>query len=545
MPVVPYNRGQPAVQPQALRTGQLSGVSPSAGTSGARQMRQMGQQISDIGGELNRVAVQQQNDRNASKVLAAKTAFDAEAATVLTDARNQRGMNAWGITKKTNEWYKSASQKHLDGLENEAQRKAMQGVFAQKWPAIKANIYSHEVAEQRSAVNESAKASIQSAVDFGIANRDDPNLLAQSTADISRVVRAQQAVNEGWDEETTQAALQSHLTALHKGVIEAKLDEDPRAAEAYYEVNKDQIRGIEQPVIEAKLAVGRQLVEAQTFVDEQEAQGATEEEQLAQARDRYEGEQEEEVIAEITRRASQREAAIRRGQDEAYREADAKLMEGATYDQLPPSLLAKLDRDDRAKLRKGQYGQVTDWDTYYGLRQLAAQDPEAFRRMDLTRYFGDLDASKRTEIVKLQTKAQKDPESLTLGRTKWQVMQQAAAKAGLDPSKQSKEGGEGDKVRAFYRRIDDEILQFYNEQGREPGRKELLDITDRLNREIVMSDAGWFWFDAEQPAAIVEVEGVPTDMVDELAETVEAEGAPVTEDNIRKLYNYLLDRGVQ
>lgn len=541
MPTVPqYGGGEPRVQAQRLRTGQARGVSPTAGTGPARQLQQVGQQISRTGAQLTDIAIQQQTDRNASMVLAAKTAFDAEAAKVIVDARNQRGMNAWGLTDRTDEWYKSSSQRYIDNLENDAQKQAMRQVFAEKWPSIKSNIYGHEVSEQRRAVNDSAKAAIQSATDFGVANHNDPALLQQSVADIQRTVLAQQAINEGWTAEVADAALQSHLTALHKSVIDAKLDADPRAAEAYYEANREQIRGVDQPVIEEKLATGKRILDAQEFVDEQELQGATEEEQLKKARTQFEGEAEEEAIAEVTRRFSQKQAAITRDQQAAYREADQVLFEGGNYSDIPNSLLGRLSRADRGRLRDEQYGKVTDWPTYYGLRQVAAREPSTFASMDLTPYFGKLDDAKRAEMIKLQTKAAKDPADLALGRTKWQVMQQSAANAGLDPSKDKEDNSAGEKVREYYRRVDDEILEFYNEKGKEPNREQLLQITDNLSREVVQS--GWIW-DTERPAALAEVEGVPTEMVDNLAEQVAAQNREVTDENIKKLYDYLVSIG--
>lgn len=536
---VPIN---PTVQRQGIQTGGLRRVSPGTGTEGARQQQALGQALSQQAGVMSEIAVKQQEERNTSQVLAAKTTFDAQAAERLTDARNAQGANAWGVTKRTEEWWQKATSEHIDNMENEAQKQTLRRMFDEKWPSTKANIYSHEVGQQRKAVNDSAKASIQSASDLAVANHNDPNLVNQAITDITRTVKVQQATNEGWTPDVAEAARMSHLTALHKSVIDAKLDENPAAAEAYYEQYKDQIRGSDQPLVEEGLATGKRRRQSQEFVDQMAIEDKSEEEAIAEARKRFEGEDEEEAIDEVTRRFSRREAAISRDQSEAYRQADEILMaEGGSYDAIPNSVLRRLDRASREKLRNEQYGKVTDWPTYYQLRQMAAQQPEAFATTDLTPYFGKLDASKRTEMIKLQTKASENPSDLALGRTKWQVIQQAAGQVGLDPKKANeKNTGDGEKVRSFYRRIDDEILDFSTVNGREPNQSELLKITDRLTAEVV--ETGFLW-DSTRSAGLIEVEGVPTDQIDEIAEAVQLEGVEVSDENIKAWYDYESQKG--
>lgn len=535
MPTVPRAEG-PQVQTRALRTGQIQKLSPTQLTGAAQQQQQLGQALQRTSATLNEIEVRKQVERNTSQVLAAKTAFEAEAATTLTGAKNTRGANAWGITDKTMAWYEKSSSQHVDNMENEAQKTVLRQIFAEKLPGVKAGVFSHEIGEQRRAVNDSAKAGIQASIDLASANYTDPVMLDQALTDITRTVRVQQATNEGWTKDVADVALMGHTTALHKSVIDAKLDVDPDAAEAHFEKYKDQIQGSEHATIIDGIETGNRRRKAQSFVDEMAAEGKSEEEQLREARKRFEGEDEEEAVAQVTRRFSQTQAAISRDQQAAFREADDILMaEDGSYDQIPNSMLRRLKRSDREALRAEQYGKVTDWPTYYGLRQLAAKDPVTFAAMDLTPHFGKLDAAKRSEIIKLQTTAAKDPTDLSLGRTKWQVLQQAATSAGLDPSDDKKDNSNGEQVRAFYRRVDDELLAHFQRTGKEASQDELIAITDKLTLQVVDTN----WWNTDVAAGLIEIEGVPQEQIPDLATAVQGEGMEVTDENIQKLYNYI------
>lgn len=540
-PIVP-TYDQPQVQRRALGTTQQRGISPDAFTEQARQLQKSAGDVIQFSETMQKLENRKQEERDAAVVMAARSSFEKEVADRTIQAKDRRGLNAWGLSDENEAWYKETRAKYLGSMENEAQKAAMSQVLYSREPTFYAGIKGHEVSEQRRAVNDSAKASISADINSAAAGYNDDATVQQAVTSIKRTVAVQQAVNEGWDAERVKDEQLGHTTTLHRQIIKQKLNDDPVMARAHFDQYKDQIAGVDHAEIEGWLKSGASRVKAQEFADGMSAKGLSEMEQIAEARKRLSGDEERDAIAEITGRFSMERAAIERDQQMAREAAHNIVIEpNQTWRDIPADLWARLDPADKERFQKDGYGDKTDWGTYYGLRQLAAKDPEAFGKMDLTPYFGSLDDARRAEMIKLQTKALEDPNDPDIGRTKMQVMQQSAANAGLDPKKDKEDNEAGEKLRQFYRRIDDEILDFAKKNGREPSKKELLEITDRLSIEVAKNRR--FWFDLERAAGVAEVEGVPTEMVDDLAAVVEAHGAEVTDENIKALYDHLQRKG--
>lgn len=543
MPTIPTY--QPQVSRTALRTPQQEGISPQAFTLQAEQLQQASKGVAQLGSVLQQIEDRKQEERDASMVLAARSAFKKEEADQLIDAKNRQGMNAWGLSDEKSTWWKETTQRYLSDTENPQQKAALQRVFLESEPTFYSNIKSHEVAEQRRAVNDSAKASIAADINSAVAGHDDPRVVEGAVTSIKRTVYAQQAVNDGWDEERAAQELENQLTTMHRHVIKSKLNENPAAAETYFEQYKDQIAGRDHPEIQTWLKSGMSRVKAQQVVDSLAAKGMNEQAQLDYIRKHLEGDEERDAIAEATTRFSMERAAIERDQQAAREMAHNIILEpGKTWKDIPGELWARLDPADKERMQEGTYGKTTDWPTYYSLRQIAARDPSTFASMDLTPYFGKLDDARRTEMIKLQTKALDSPDDMAIARSKWQIMEQSAAAAGLDPKKAKDDSSNGEKLREYYRRVDDEMMAFQQRTGKEPTKADLLQITDDLARQITYERWGIIP-DTERAAALADVEGVPRDMVPELARRVEAAGQPVTDENVQKLYNYLISRGVR
>jgi hypothetical protein len=125
---------------------------------------------------------------------------------------------------------------------------------------------------------------------------------------------------------------------------------------------------------------------------------------------------------------------------------------------------------------------------------------------------------------------------MAISRTKTQIMRAGAINAGVS-EKQAKQGF-GDEVEVYFKRFDEELASFQESTGKEPTNKDMSEIADRLSIEVIRDPKAIF-FKGKRPAIEAEIEGVPSDMIDDLAAAIQNTGTPVTDKNIQDLYRYL------
>lgn len=217
------------------------------------------------------------------------------------------------------------------------------------------------------------------------------------------------------------------------------------------------------------------------------------------------------------------------------------------YDSIDPIDLENMDGGERislqSRVRIDSSGETvkTDKKELYRLRNLYRNDRLAFLDYNLMQSSHLLSGSDFEEFVKLQT----DEKALMVSRNKAQYMKQAAGGAGIDPKDLTDDGSKGDEARAYYNRVDDELESIKQQTGKDPTLKDIEEITDRLNIEVIRERSIWplgkfpwrlFGGDIEERAGAMEIEGVPSELIDELALALKDAGEDVTETNIRYLY---------
>jgi hypothetical protein len=312
-----------------------------------------------------------------------------------------------------------------------------------------------------------------------------PNPITGIKSDILKRVRVIATLN-GWSPERKQMEEAKHLTNLHKQVIQAVIDKDPTRAREYYEANKEEINGAEREGVEKVLQVGGQKLLAQTFADEVDASGMGEAEAIAAARAKFSGEDEAAAVAEVKIRFAETQGARERAQRDASDTAWGVYARTGRVSAIPSSVLAALDgRDlaalkDHARVRAEGRAVKTDFGTYYDLRQMAVNDPEGFRKVDLRRYTGKLSGSDLQEMASLQTgkpKEIKDAATLT------QQLSSTYDTLGWGASKREQKG-------AFDRAVTDAINTEQTRRGKE------LDYTERqaiIDRMAIEGDVNGMW----------------------------------------------------
>lgn len=338
--------------------------------------------------------------------------------------------------------------------------------------------------------------------------------------------------------------LKENISSVHESVIKNAVDENIGYAKEWYQKNKKNILGERHDEIEKLLKSSGVREESQEAVDDYVARGLTETEAKAEARKKFSGEVEDSILSRISNRYAEAKQALDRkqalfGEDarSAYADAiDQGLPAEDAYDAISTEDLKGMDGAEKISLQKTRNAAAknesvrTDRKDYTELMDMMKNDPNKFKEVSLYKY-----QLSETDF-KSFTKAQTDPQELIMARSKARILSDGAAKVGLKAS-----GRRGktmrDKVVAYNRRVEEELKAFQLATGKKATPKDIDEITDRLAIEIVRNPGRFFGlFEGERPAISAEIEGVPTDMIDEIAQTLVNMGEPVTDENIRRGY---------
>lgn len=479
MPSVPsYDSFQVQARPlPGVR--QESNVSPGMLATGDDQIR-LGQGLQRAGAGLGELALKMQDRQNADMMFRAETALQTDFLEYKASASERRGQNAWNITKDTATWFDKKASEHEGNLENDAQRM----LFRQQATKLRTQALGYfsafETEQRRVSLGESAQASIVGATNLAASAAADAPRGAPTEggfvqafdvsahkADIIKRVQALSAMN-GWSPELRAAKESEHLTNFHKQIIQARLDADPAGAKAYFEANKGEIAGSQHDLITKALKVGGIKETAQSFADQAEATGLDETDALKAAREKYSGEEEAAVVQELKVRFGERSRIREQGQKDASDAAWQAFSKRGRLSDIPAATLAAMDGRDLETLRTHArvvsegHAVKTDPNTYLDLREMARENPQAFRQLDLRRYIGKLSGGDIQEFSKLQGSVEKIKDAATLD-----------AQLGNTHDQLGWGAGDREKKGAF----DKKVADFINDEQQRRGKA--LDYTER------------------------------------------------------------------
>lgn len=348
----------------------------------------------------------------------------------------------------------------------------------------------------------------------------------------------------GWDANTTNAQYVNNVSKLHAAVItEAVNNGNPGYAKLWLKTHRSQITPdmAENAAKDIETADIRE--QGQNKADAIFGKGKSRTQMMEEARSISDPKVRDDVVSRIKSRFVEEDAIRQRDYADAWDEASKIIAEGGSRDAIPPALWNRMSGDDRDRAEsiiRQRNDRALKPDsakallTYFTLLDAAHNAPEAFARENLNAYIGLVDADKLERLKMLQGK----PPEMAMSRTKDMVLKQGAADLGLDPKDMTKDTPNGRKLRAFYDRVDQEGAAFQAANSRIPSVKEWKEITDRLAITVARDPSAVF-FKGERPAISAEIPGVPPDLIDELAYRVKEQNMPVTDENIKKLFDYI------
>lgn len=400
MPTVPtYDSFQ--VAPQAAPDVHVADVQPGDSSL------QLGKALETAGADFNDSAIRLQHQQNADRVFQAEAGIKDSYLQYETQAKSQRGQDAWGVTQATTKWWNDNLKKATDGLENDQQRE----IFLKTTTPIRdqsiTTLAAYEQQQRQVSVEESGKASITGSINLAAANPTNTSIVNGAKSDILRRVQVLGDLN-GWTPEIREAQAAQYVTNLHKQVIQSQIDTNPDAARAYFDANKAEIQGADRDEIDKQIRVGTIRQVGQQGSDAIMQQGLGESQALLEARSKYTGEQQDEVVRRVKERYADIDMARERGQKDAADQAWQQWSKDKSMGNIPTSVLNSMDGKDRDALQAEDSAHAsgkdiqTDWSTFYDLRQAASVNPSDFAQTDIRRYFPKLNPAQREQLIDTQ-----------------------------------------------------------------------------------------------------------------------------------------------
>lgn len=389
MPKVPlYNEQQVDLRP-------LPNVRVDAPQS---DMPRVGAALLSAGNSVGNIAQREQERRNADRLFRTEAQLRDEYRQFETSLQDRRGQNAWGVTNDVDAWFNDHSKGYLDGLENDAQRRLLEPKLAELRLRSLESAARFEGQERRVSLEESAKASIESATNLAAASWNNADAVAGAKRDIVQRIGVQAGFN-GWTPERRTAEEAQALTNLHMQVLQAMADKDPDAARAYFTANRNEIAGADRDTVEKVVDAGEIKVKSQRESDALVAKGLTESETLRLAREGHEGAMRDAIVERVKQRFTDATAAQ---QAEERKVADLAwdFFARGGVDAIPVAVLNQLDGRTLTAMRTQQRQEriETNWETYYSLRR------NGLEGVDLRAYSSELAPPQLKELMDEQTK---------------------------------------------------------------------------------------------------------------------------------------------
>lgn len=393
MPQIPVYNGQ-QVRTNELRTVNQQAPDVSSG------LRAVGQGLGALGEVADKIV---QRDVEAEALGAQAGILEKFNAWKAEEQNKARGINAKGHTARVSEWWDKAKAEDFGKLSPLAQRASARALSTARLSALEAaNGYESQQLDvaARTALDDSTYMLANQAIAAGPA-RAAP-LIEQATANI-RAFGAQRGI----DVEKQVLAVQ---TGVHANIIAQLQKVNPAEAANYFTAHKGQIEASRHDEIQKGLDMAGAQRKAQAFGDEIMAMpGVTLEAALAEARKRFEGDDETNALAEIKTRFQEREAGETLAAKKLAKTGWSSLLSVGSISRMDPKLVSDLRERAPEELR-----QMQDWlDTKRRQAKAEAEgnsDPNEFGRfytyfrmaIDAPAKFADLDLTKVQPYVSKQ-----------------------------------------------------------------------------------------------------------------------------------------------
>lgn len=475
MPRVPLSQGA-----QLQSAGQQGGYlrAPDVSQTARTLANSLGQAGDALNKEIYRQGEAKANDFD-SKNWQSWMAWDAKA------RKDFQGENAERYREEAAKWWEEAGTQAGEELNPVAKNMIAQAMNRRKATAL-GNVAAHVEGEKERFADQSASAAIDTNIQAGVTSGD-----VAGAAMRVREITASIAVRKGWTTEQLQAEQGKHLSNLHLAQITSLATKDAKAAQSYFDANKDEVDFKNQNRVQEVLkAEGDNQAARQSAADWAPLPF---DEQLKKASEIADPQRREKTLQQLQLNHGLVKAAR---QELEAKASDSAWQLVAKGQRVPEAILGGMDGKERVQLKDylrqraehaalmGAKPVKTDEPTHRRLWALMGDNPEAFKAERLDAYGMKLSAADFEQLVRLQitlkhpTKEPKDTVSFQNKVTARMEMQNIAT------------GSAHEQKRGQFRlAAQKEFEAFEARTGKKPSPKEEDDMLDRLQ---LPGSVAWF-----------------------------------------------------
>ncbi len=276
MPIVPKLAPEVGLRP-------LPAAAQPLGTGAGEGLGALGEGAQKIAAALDRYAAQKLEEADGIAVTEAVGKLSDETITLVSETQKRRGREAVGATQRALEQFEGRANALRGQLANERQVQAYDRIRLARRAELHQSLLRWEDDEIERFGDETAEASIESAIQRALALRAEPQALAGALAEI-QALRATQSARKKWDPATLKMLTLRDTSRLHSAMIDLIPETQIDLARAYYTDHKDQMLGTDRARIEDYLARGEKVTRSMAATDSILRQTATPEAAYAAAR---------------------------------------------------------------------------------------------------------------------------------------------------------------------------------------------------------------------------------------------------------------------
>lgn len=307
--------------------------------------------LQDAGNVMTQRALQLKAEEDEARAREMDTEFSRRMLEVLHDPESgyftQKGRTAMDGFKPTQETIDKLRREIAARAGNDTQRQLFERSATARQTAGLESMSRHAARETTTWKNQVDEAAAIQARDMAVANRNDPKIVSQNI-NAGRYAQAMILDRQGVTGEAKQVALEAWETETHKAIIDGMLkDDNPQAAKAYYERNMERIDGTSRPGIEQAIDTSRRETVTQQAADGYMLSGMTEAQALADARKKFSGKDEDEVVSRIKTRFAEQRQVKNQVELDAFDEAQKIMAAGKAKADIPKEIWDALDGKSR------------------------------------------------------------------------------------------------------------------------------------------------------------------------------------------------------
>jgi len=494
MPAVP--RIQQQVNERAIAQTRVPTESPGLEAFGGSQLIQKA--VSDLG----EIATDAYKDVAKNQIMKA----DQDLTNAVNDlennpeygALNLKGEQAFDAPENVSRAYKENLLKIEEGITNPLAKKAFKKMAAEKGMQLQTRVGKHVGNEIDTYNNELAKSYADSKFNYAIQNYQNQDLVNESIKDVMTSFDESPAFKGKPQQFRDQMKLE-YASKIHTSVIDRMVDNgQDLAAQEYFKANRSMIAGKDIANVEKSLEVSSSAAFAQREADKILSQTGSYRQALsiANTMTKDDPKKRQALVDNLSRQFNLRKQAEREDQENTSQYIGDLLDKngGDINDPKVSRLLSGMTINEKENIKKyassisSGVSIQTDRDYYTDMRELAANNPNAFKNMNLNsaEVKTKLSRSDWDKMFTIQQDLRKGKSSKDLNgfRDDSQVAATFLNKMKL----KDKSPKAADFKNKFYTALE----RFRDENGRKPKDTEMQQIANQLSVEVI-TEKGMIW----------------------------------------------------